>query len=124
TNWAFLAVKFNKDFTKIDKTKQTDDEIRVSLLFNDTYFEKLIIMNETDKALEIIYSGGVSYSCIEKNSMNILFNNQIDNYNKILVRIAEERETSNDVLLAHVCLIINNQMPPVIDLKGLEKIKY
>ncbi|MEA3321468.1 MAG: ATP-binding protein [Bacillota bacterium] len=124
TNWANLAVEFNKDFTKIDKSKQTDDEIRVSLLFNDTYFEKLIIMNETDKALEIIYNGGVSYSCIEKNLMNILFNNQIDNYNEVLVRIAEERETSNDVLLAHVCLMINNQNPPVIDLKGIEKIKY
>ncbi|PAE96374.1 ATP-binding protein [Shouchella clausii] len=124
TNWAYLAVKFNKDFTKIDESKQTSDEIRVSLLFNDTYFEKLIKMNETDKALEIIYNGGVSYSCIEENLMNILFNNQIDNYNKILVRIAEKRDTSNDVLLAHVCLIINNQIPPVIDLKGLEKIEY
>lgn len=124
TNWAYLAVKFNKGFTKIDKSKQTDEEIRVSLLFNDTYFENLIIMNETDKALETIYNGGVSYNCIEKNLMNILFNKQIDNYNKILVSIAEERETSNDVLLAHVCLIINNQIPPVLDLKGIEKIKY
>ncbi|WP_077595967.1 ATP-binding protein [Oceanobacillus kimchii] len=124
TNWAYLAVKFNKDFTKIDESKQTDDEIRVSLLFNDIYFEKLIKTNEADKALEIIYNGGVSYSCIEKNLMNILFSNQVNSYNKILKRIAEERETSNDVLLAHVCLIINNQIPPVIDLKKLEKIKY
>lgn len=124
TNWACLAVKFNKDFTEIDGSKQTDDEIRVSLLFNDTYFEKLIKMSEADKALEIIYNGGVSYSCIEKNLMNILFSNQINNYTKILKRTAEERETSNDVLLAHVCLIINNQIPPVTDLKKLEKIKY
>ncbi|MCK1983713.1 MULTISPECIES: ATP-binding protein [Peribacillus] len=124
TNWAYLAIKFNKDYAKIDKSKQTDDEIQLTLLFNDTYFEKLIEMNETDKALEIIYHGGVSYRCIEKNIINILLNNQIENYNKILNRIAEERELSNDVLLAHVCLIINNQIPPVIDLNEFENIKY
>lgn len=124
TNWAYLAVRFNKDFAKIDNFKQTEDEIQASLLFNDTYFENLIKMNETDKALEIIYKGGVSYNCIEKNLITILFNNQIENYNNILQRIAEDREISNDVLVAHVCLIINNQIPPVIDLKKLEKITY
>jgi hypothetical protein len=124
TNWAYLAIKFNKDYAKIDKSKQTDVEIQSTLLFNNTYFEKLIEMNETDKVLEIIYHGGVSYKCIEKNIINILFNNQIENYNKILARIAEERELSIDVLLVHVCLIINNQIPPVIDLSGFKNIKY
>ncbi|SET23450.1 AAA domain-containing protein [Oceanobacillus limi] len=124
TNWAYLSVKFNEGFTKIDNVQQADDEIHANLLFNDTYFEKLIKMNETEKALDIIYNGGVSYRCIEKNLKNIIFNNQVEKYNGILERIAEKREISNDVLLAHVSLIINNRIPPMIDLKKLEKIKY
>lgn len=124
THWAYLAAKFNKTFTKIEDTKQTDAEIKASLLFNDTYFENLISMNETDRALEIINDGGVSYNCIEENLKNILFKGQVEKYNNILERISEDREVSNEVLLAYVCLIINNQIPPVIDLNELENVTY
>nr|QEF16827.1 ATP-binding protein [Bacillus cereus] len=122
--WASLAMKFGNEYTKIDGSIHSKEEIQAMLIFNDAYFECLLEINKTDKALEVVNNGGVSYSCIEKNLLEILFNNQIDVYNNILNKIAKDRELTNDTLLAFVCLIYNKQNIPDFDISRINKITY
>ncbi|MGF9992362.1 AAA family ATPase [Bacillus mycoides] len=122
--WACLAAKFSNEYAKRDGSIHSKEEIQAILTFNDAYFEYLLEMNKTDKALEVVYNGGVSYSCIEKNLLEILFNNRINEYNDILKIIVKDRALTNDTLLAFVCLIYNKQNIPDFDIGGIDKITY
>ncbi|GAA0852706.1 hypothetical protein GCM10008915_71450 [Bifidobacterium pullorum subsp. gallinarum] len=122
--WACLAVEFEYDYVKVKNSIFSEEEVRASIIFNDTYFECLLEMDKKDKALEVIYNGGVSYSCIEKNLLKILFSNQTENYRDILDKIAIDRGISNDVLISYICLINNKQEVPFIDIDKMDKITY
>lgn len=122
--WACLAVKLNKEFINGDDFNDIDDESHAFLLFNDTYFEKYVEINEIDKALEVIYNGAISYSCLEKNLKKILLNNNIEQFSRVLQKLIEKNENIESILLAYVCLIVNNQNPPKINLGEFEEITY
>lgn len=122
--WGRLAAIFGEEFVVVGDSEYSDEVIRAILIFNDTYFEYLLKENKSEKALEVVHNGGVSYSCIEKNVLEILYKNQIDKYYDILERITTGREISNDTLLANVCLIYEKKKISDIELDKIEKITY
>lgn len=126
--WGTLTAQLGKEYleikTKVESDSLTDEQIRAMTTFNDNYFKYYLKQSDSEKALEVVSNGGVTLDCIQENILDLLLSKQTSVYSELLQKLIKGRKLTNDILLAYVSLIFDEQVLPTINLSEIDKITY